>query len=139
MEALHVTTADAVNFAPLPPIHLAVASVHFETVFTWAVGIIFALVFLSAIYSVIRRGSWIPLMSVLGATGCVLLVAPLIPMSTVAVYWAAGWPMFLVLNMEPASWVLHVVALASVAQAVFLVWICSVALGYSGQVAKSHA
>ena len=123
MEALHVTTADAVNFAPLPPIHLAVASVHFETVFTWAVGIIFALVFLSAIYSVIRRGSWIPL----------------IPMSTVAVYWAAGWPMFLVLNMEPASWVLHVVALASVAQAVFLVWICSVALGYSGQVAKSHA
>ena len=132
-------TVEGVNFAPLPPIHLAVASVRFETIFTWAVGIIFALVFLSAVFAVIRRGSWIPLMSVLGATGCVLLVVPLIPMSTAAVYWAAGWPMFLALNMEAASWVVNLVALAAVAQAVFLVWICSVALGYSGQVAKSHA
>jgi hypothetical protein len=60
----------------------------------------------------------------------VVLVAPLVPMSVAATYWAAGWPMFLALNTESANWVIHIAALIAVAQAVFIVWICSVALDF---------
>lgn len=268
MERSPSIMTDAVNFGPLPPVHLAVASTTVETVFTGAVGIIFALVFLSAVMSLVRRGTWLPLMCVLGATGCVLLepvidshlqvwwgagampavmtaygrhlpllilfsntvffgtnallflywmeryqsvkafwtlyliqvgvalaleppgisfdlwnyfgnqgprffgypiwwpfvggaccivsgtliwklrpllngwkvvlVAPLIPMSTAAVYWAAGWPMFLALNMELEGGIVPLVALTAVAQAVLLVWICSVALGFAGNSTKKR-
>jgi hypothetical protein len=44
--------------------------------------------------------------------------------------------MFLALNTEPANWVIHIAALIAVAQAVFIVWICSVALGFSGAAVK---
>lgn len=58
----------------------------------------------------------------------VLLVAPLVPMATAATYWAAGWPMFLAMNLEPPPWAIHAAALAAVGQAAVIVWICSVAL-----------
>lgn len=60
----------------------------------------------------------------------VLLAAPLIPMGTVAVYWAAGLPMFNALNREPAStWISYAAAFTSIGLALLIVWICTIATG----------
>jgi hypothetical protein len=61
----------------------------------------------------------------------VALVPMLIPMSVVAVYWAAGLPMFNVLNRAPsAQWITHVGAFASIGLALLIVWICTIATGH---------
>ncbi|MBO0727909.1 MAG: hypothetical protein J2P57_01535 [Acidimicrobiaceae bacterium] len=61
----------------------------------------------------------------------VLLVPVLIPMSTMAVYWAAGGPMFNALNMEPAqTWISYAAAAVSVAFAFLIVWVCTIATGH---------
>jgi hypothetical protein len=61
----------------------------------------------------------------------VALVPLLIPMGVVAVYWAAGLPMFNVLNKAPSvQWIPYVGALASVGLALLIVWICTIATGH---------
>lgn len=57
----------------------------------------------------------------------VLMAAPLIPMCVAAVYWGAGWPMFYVLNIEPAYTVVLLTSFFSVALAFIIVWLCTVA------------
>jgi hypothetical protein len=65
-------------------------------------------------------------------TGRRVFVVPfLVPMSTVAVYWAAGLPMFNVLNKAPsAQWITHLGAFASIGLALLIVWICTIATGH---------
>lgn len=61
----------------------------------------------------------------------VLLVPVLVPMGTVAAYWAAGLPMFNILNKQPsAAWVPYVGEAASIGLAVLIVWICTIATGH---------
>lgn len=61
----------------------------------------------------------------------VALVPVLIPMATMAVYWAAGGPMFNALNMEPEQeWISWAAAATSVGFCFFIVWICTIATGH---------
>jgi hypothetical protein len=71
----------------------------------------------------------------------VLLAAVLVPMGVVAVYWAAGLPMFNVLNKAPsADWIPYAGAFASIAFAFLIVWICTIATGHHAhRLAAKHA
>jgi hypothetical protein len=66
----------------------------------------------------------------------VILAAPLIPMCVAAVYWGAGWPMFYVLNVEPAHWVVYLVSFSSIGLAFMIVWLCTIATRISITPAK---
>jgi hypothetical protein len=60
-----------------------------------------------------------------------LLTPILVPMGVVAVYWAAGLPMFNQLNKDPsAHWISYLVAPCSIGLAMVIVWICTIATGH---------
>ena len=44
-------------------------------------------------------------------------------------YWGTAWPMLFVLNIEPSTPVTYAAAILSVAQALIVVWICTLAVG----------
>lgn len=58
------------------------------------------------------------------------LVPPLVPMAVVAVYWSTSWPMFNALNTEAPHAVVYLCSALSVALAVLVVWICTIATGH---------
>ncbi|HEY1973631.1 MAG TPA: hypothetical protein VGH89_37175, partial [Pseudonocardia sp.] len=60
----------------------------------------------------------------------VLLVAPIVPMGVAAAYWGAGWPMFIVLNIEPSNWVVYPASFTAIALCFLIVWMCTVATGH---------
>ena len=60
----------------------------------------------------------------------VLFVPLIIPMAVVAVYWAVGWPMFNVLNLEAAHALVYAASALVICQALFVVWICTIATGH---------
>jgi len=62
----------------------------------------------------------------------VVLVAFIVPMAVAAAYWGVGWPMFNVLNTQPAKWVVYPASFLSIGLAFLVVWICTVATGHHG-------
>ncbi len=60
----------------------------------------------------------------------VVLVAFIVPMAVAAAYWGVGWPMFNVLNTQPAKWVVYPASFLSIGLAFLVVWICTVATGH---------
>lgn len=66
----------------------------------------------------------------------VVLVAFIVPMAVAAVYWGAGWPMFNVLNAQPAKWVVYLASFTSIGLAFLVVWICTIGTGHHAYLAE---
>lgn len=58
---------------------------------------------------------------------CVPVVLALCVMAT---YWGVGWPMFNFLNKQASHGLIYLGTAITTAQALFVVWVCSVATGY---------
>jgi hypothetical protein len=60
----------------------------------------------------------------------VLCVPVVLPLAVMATYWGVGWPMFNLLNLEADHGLVYLGTVVTTLQAVFVVWVCSIATGY---------
>ena len=60
----------------------------------------------------------------------VLAVPFVLAMGVMATYWTVAWPMFTLMNKEAAHGLIHAGTVVTTLQALFVVWICSIATGH---------